>query len=62
LTIFVFLQKGDKEPSKNYKLTKTSEQVTDAFRYFLDGHAEALVRHCSVVDITLRERMLLTLK
>lgn len=43
--IFVNLhiQKGGNEPSKDYKLTKTKEQVKSAFKYFIDNNIIVLV-------------------
>lgn len=36
-------QKGNKEPSKDYKLTKSRTQVIDAFNYFVEKNIKVLV-------------------
>nr|XP_018669260.1 inositol-trisphosphate 3-kinase A-like isoform X1 [Ciona intestinalis] len=38
-------QKGDKDPSKDYKLTKTKEQVVCAFKYFINNNVTVLEKY-----------------
>uniref|UniRef100_H2Z943 Kinase n=1 Tax=Ciona savignyi TaxID=51511 RepID=H2Z943_CIOSA len=39
------IKKGDKDPSKDYKLTKTKEQVVSAFKYFINNNVDVLEKY-----------------
>nr|CAB3257458.1 inositol-trisphosphate 3-kinase A-like [Phallusia mammillata] len=39
------IKKSDKDPSKDYKLTKTQCQVCEAFKYFIDNNVSVLKKY-----------------
>nr|XP_039249409.1 inositol-trisphosphate 3-kinase A-like isoform X1 [Styela clava] len=39
------IKKADNDPSKDYKLTKTKEQVKNAFKYFIDDNIDVLEKY-----------------
>uniref|UniRef100_H2Z944 Kinase n=1 Tax=Ciona savignyi TaxID=51511 RepID=H2Z944_CIOSA len=45
------IKKGDKDPSKDYKLTKTKEQVVSAFKYFINNNVDVLVIGSSLLFV-----------
>jgi len=45
------IKKANQEPSKDYKLTKTNEQVTSAFSYFIDTNQVVLDKYIERLEL-----------